>query len=119
RIARRVDIDFPAPRTRLPDGVDRILQDVDEDLLDLDTICENGQGVRAEMEPQRDVLLLHFAEQPPGGVPHQLAQVGRIPSRLAALDEFPQAMHDLAGTYGLPCGTLEELDQLCRLPPAA
>ena len=70
---RGLHLDLPPPHARFPDGVDGVLDEVDEHLLDLDAIGEDRQRARPEMEPQQHVLLLHVPRQPPGGVAHQLA----------------------------------------------
>ena len=112
---RRVNADLPGIVGRLADGVDRVLQDIHDDLLDLDTIGEDPQLLRRQLEPHRDLRLLHFPDEPLDRVVDNLGEVRRLDARRAPLHELAQVVHDLAGPQRFGSGVLEQREEAGRL----
>ena len=118
------DLDGVAPRRRGGDGdtpvtvgvplhgLERIAQQVEDDLLDLHPIAQDRGQLAREVELDLDAELAGVALDHLGGVADQRVQVGRLPLGGLLAHQVAHAPDDLAGAQRLVGHRLEDRQEL-------
>ena len=94
---------------RLEHRVDRIANEVEYDLLDLDLVGEHQIDLRIEVEPHAHTMFLGTDQRQRARFLDQLGQAFDAPFGLSARDEIPQAADNLARPQCLVGGAIDRL----------
>ena len=109
------DPQFPRPLVDAAHGFDRIEDQVEDHLLQLDAIAFDERQVRRELGLQRDAMLQHFAAGQGDDVEDGLIDVEPSLARGRLLDEGTDPVDDIAGTPAVLDDTAEGLADLLQI----